>query len=87
MKLTFLESSYQQLSKIRVFIDFGQVFQKLWQYKWNLATCWHRFLQNMVISGGPGYKRASEANPAGKIISFIFTVLNHFHFIFLGLPM
>ena len=31
------------------FIGYGQVFQKLWQYRCNLTTFWHGFLPNMVI--------------------------------------
>ena len=36
------------------FIYFGQVFQKLWQYKCNLTTFWCGFLPNMAISHDSG---------------------------------
>ena len=39
-----------KLSKNTIFIYFGQVFQKLWQYKCNLTTFWHGLLLNMAIS-------------------------------------
>ena len=31
----------QELSKNTIFIYFGLVFQRLWQYKCNLTTFWH----------------------------------------------
>ena len=33
---------------------FGQVFQKLWQYKCNVATFWHELIPNIVISRDSG---------------------------------
>ena len=38
MKLIFLKSTCQELSKNTIFIYFGQVFQRLWQYKCNSTT-------------------------------------------------
>ena len=38
MKFKCLESTWPELSKNTFFIYFGQVFQKLWQYKCNLTT-------------------------------------------------
>ena len=54
MKLIFLESTWQKISKNTIFIYFGQVFQKLWQYKCNLAILWHGLLPNMATSRGSG---------------------------------
>ena len=36
------------------FIYFGQVFQKLWQYKCNLTTFRHGLLPNMAMSRDSG---------------------------------
>ena len=36
MKLMHSETSYQELSENTIVINFGQVFQKLWQYKGSL---------------------------------------------------
>ena len=36
------------------FTYFGQVFQKLWQYKWYLTPFWHGLLPKMVISRDSG---------------------------------
>ena len=36
------------------FFHFGQVFQKLWQYKCNLITFWHGLSPNMAISRDSG---------------------------------
>ena len=45
MKFIVLE---QELSKNTIFIYFRQVFQKLWQYKYNnLTTFWHGLLLNI----------------------------------------
>ena len=38
MKLIFLESTWQELSKNTIFIDFGQILQKLRQYKFKTTT-------------------------------------------------
>ena len=38
------------IQKIQFFIHFGEVFQKLWQYKCNLTMFWHGLLPNMDIS-------------------------------------
>ena len=54
MNFIFLESTRQELSKNTIFIYFGQVFQKLWQYKCNLTTFWHGLLPNMAMSPDSG---------------------------------
>ena len=38
----------------QIFIDFEQVFQKLWLYKCSLATSWHKLLRIMVIPRDAG---------------------------------
>ena len=43
--------SYQ---KNTIFIHFGQVFQKVWQYKCILTTFWHGLLPNMAMSRDSG---------------------------------
>ena len=43
-----------------IFIDFGQVFQKLWLYKCSLTTFWHRLLPNMVIPRDAGQTFATS---------------------------
>ena len=58
MKLIFSKSSWLELSEYTIFIDFGQVFQKLWQYNWNLTTFWH----------GPSYHVTQ-----GKNVSFLYS--------------
>ena len=54
MKFIFLEGTRQELSNNTIFIYFGQVFQKLWQYECNLTTFWHGLLPNMAMSSGLG---------------------------------
>ena len=41
---------------IQSFFYFGQVFQKLWQYKYTLTTFWHVLFSTMVISRDSRYK-------------------------------
>ena len=65
MKVIFLESRWQELSKNTIFIYFGQVFQKLWQYKCSLTNFWHGLLPNMAISRDSG----------SKFVIFIFKIL------------
>ena len=45
VKLIFLESSQKELSKKTIFIDFGQVFEKLWQYQYTgICTSKHTWI-------------------------------------------
>ena len=54
LKPKFLESSEQELSENIIFVDFGQVFQTLWQYNCNLTIYWHGFLPNTVTPHDSG---------------------------------
>ena len=54
MKFIFSESTREELSKSTIFIYFGHVFHKLWQYKCNLTTFWHGLLPNMAMSRDSG---------------------------------
>ena len=54
MKVTFLESSWEELSEHKIFTDFGHIFQTLWQYECDLTTFWYGLFPNMVISRDSG---------------------------------
>ena len=82
IKWTFLESTWQELPQNTTFTYFGQVFQKVRQYKCNLTTFWHGLLPNMAISGDSGWKfvisYSSDLRHGSRILFLEISILPSF---------